>query len=149
MAFQPEIESDVTVAYVQMPEGTPTAVTAAAVEQIADAAYAAARAEDERRGAAAGGSVFAHVSTSVGRQPYRIRQAGGPAAFIDGVTYTAVGSKGPRCCSCCGVGTVIEIRGWCRQLAGSRMAQCGEDYGARDPAPPPPPPAPPPNGSSN
>jgi multidrug efflux pump subunit AcrB len=51
------------------------------VQQISDAAHAVAREEDERRGAAPGESVFAHVSISVGRQPYRIKQAGGPAAF--------------------------------------------------------------------
>ena len=81
MVFQPEIESDVTVAYVHMPEGTPTAATAAAVEQIARAAREVAEDEDARRDAWPGTSVFAHFSTSVGRQPYRIKQASGPAAF--------------------------------------------------------------------
>jgi multidrug efflux pump subunit AcrB len=85
MVFQPEIESDVTVAYVHMPEGTPTAVTAAAVEQIADAARAVAEEEDARQRAAGrlgdDESVFSHFSTSVGRQPYRIKQASGPSSF--------------------------------------------------------------------
>ena len=91
MVFQPEIENDVTVAYVHMPEGTPTEITAAAVEQIANAARAVADEEDARSAAdgslssAADGSpsesVFLHFSTSVGRQPYRIRQASGPSSF--------------------------------------------------------------------
>jgi multidrug efflux pump subunit AcrB len=81
MVFQPEIESDITVAYVQMPQGTPTAVTAAAVKQIADAARAVAEDADASRDVAREGSVFAHFSTSVGRQPYRIKQASGPSSF--------------------------------------------------------------------
>lgn len=81
MVFQPEIESDVAVAYVNMPLGTPTPITAAAVKQIADAARSVADEVDRDRDVARDGSVFAHFSTSVGRQPYRIKQASGPSSF--------------------------------------------------------------------
>ncbi len=87
MVFQPDIESDVTVAYVAMPQGAPTEATAAAVQQIAAAARAIADEADAERDPELG-SVFAHLSTSVGRQPYRIRQASGPSSFA------AAGARG-------------------------------------------------------
>jgi multidrug efflux pump subunit AcrB len=88
MVFQPKIESDVTVAYVHMPQGTPSPLTAAAVKQIADAARAVADEVDANRDLEEDGSVFAHFSTSVGRQPYRIKQASGPSSFA------AAGARG-------------------------------------------------------
>ncbi len=77
--FQPNVEGDVTVAYVSMPQGTSASVTAEAVDQLARAAEEVAREIDPD-----GPSVFAHVFTSVGQQPYRLRQASGPAAFVKG-----------------------------------------------------------------
>ena len=45
--FQPDVEGDVTVAYVNMPRGTPVETTAAAVKQLTEAAAGVAA---ERRG---------------------------------------------------------------------------------------------------
>jgi multidrug efflux pump subunit AcrB len=70
--FQPEVEGEVAVAYLTMPLGTPVAVTEAAVKQIAEAADQVRREVDAER---ASGSVFAHVFTAVGEQPYRRRQS--------------------------------------------------------------------------
>jgi multidrug efflux pump subunit AcrB len=79
--FQPDVEGDVMVAYVSMPPGTPAENTAEAVGQIEDA-VAKLRAElDAERDVERDGSVFSHVLASVGTQPYRIKQASGPAAF--------------------------------------------------------------------
>ncbi len=79
--FQPDVEGDVMVAYVTMPQGTPAGVTADAVAQI-EAAALEVRAEfDAERRLESEGSIFAHILTSVGQQPYRLKQASGPAAF--------------------------------------------------------------------
>ncbi len=75
--FQPDVESDVMVAYVSMPEGTPVEVTERAVARLARAA----RTVDEGASAAGEGDAFTHLTTSVGHQPYRQKQASGPAAF--------------------------------------------------------------------
>ncbi len=88
MVFQPEVESDVAVAYVHMPEGTPTELTASAVAQVANAARGIADEVDRERDIDIEGSIFAHFSTSVGRQPYRRKQASGPASFA------AAGARG-------------------------------------------------------
>jgi multidrug efflux pump subunit AcrB len=79
--FQPDVEGEVAVAYVEMPQGTPVEITAAAVTQLADAAAEVAAEIDAERDLATQGSIFAHVSTSVGRQPYKLRQASGPSSF--------------------------------------------------------------------
>ncbi len=75
--FQPDVESDVMVAYVTMPEGTPVDVTERAVARLA----LAARTVDEGATANGEGDAFMHLTTSVGHQPYRQKQASGPAAF--------------------------------------------------------------------
>jgi len=75
--FQPEVESDVMVAYVTMPQGTPVEVTERAVGRLARAA----RSVDEEAAANGEGDAFLHLTTSVGHQPYRQKQASGPAAF--------------------------------------------------------------------
>jgi multidrug efflux pump subunit AcrB len=77
--FQPNIDSDVMVAYVTMPQGTSVEVTSDAIDQLANAARAVGAEHAERDGA----SPFAHITTSVGHQPFRIRQASGPAGFED------------------------------------------------------------------
>ena len=79
--FQPEVEGDVMVAYVSMPTGTPSTATAVAVAELEAAAEALRRELDAGRDLAGEGSIFAHVLTSVGTQPYRIKQASGPAAM--------------------------------------------------------------------
>jgi len=79
--FQQEVEGDVMVAYVSMPTGTPVAITAAAVAEIESAAESLRRELDAERDVVGDGSIFAHVLASVGTQPYRLKQASGPAAF--------------------------------------------------------------------
>jgi len=76
--FQPDVEGDVTVAYVTMPQGTPAETTLAAVQHIEEAARAV-QAEIDAEGR--GHDVFAHVSASVGQQPYKTKQATTPAAM--------------------------------------------------------------------
>ena len=79
--FQPDVEGEVMVAYVTMPQGTPAEITGEAVAQIERAA-AQLRAElDRTRNLGDEGSIFSHVLTSVGQQPYRLKQASGPAAY--------------------------------------------------------------------
>jgi len=78
--FQPDVEGDVTVAYLTMPQGTPASRTAEAVEHIAAAARSLEAGPDGGE-ANADGALFAHVLTTVGQQPYKLKQATGPAAF--------------------------------------------------------------------
>ena len=83
--FQPDVEGDVTVAYVNMPLGTPPEATAEAVHEIEQAAarVAAEIAADGAAGEAPAGeaTVFKHVLTTVGQQPYKLKQATGPSAY--------------------------------------------------------------------
>ena len=79
--FQPDVEGDVTVAYVNMPLGTPTEVTSEAVHQIEQAANALRQELDAERDLDHEGSIFAHMLTSLGHQPYRLKQATGPSAY--------------------------------------------------------------------
>jgi multidrug efflux pump subunit AcrB len=81
--FQPSVENDVAVAYVNMPQGTPAAITRRAVAQIAAAAERVGADALERGEIDPGRSVFAHVSTSVGQQPYKLKQASGASSFAD------------------------------------------------------------------
>ncbi|MEM8962344.1 MAG: efflux RND transporter permease subunit, partial [Acidobacteriota bacterium] len=70
-AFYPSVEPDNLVVYVTMPLGTPARQTAATLEQIEENAFAL-----QRELAASGHeSVFRHVMTTVGEQPFRQRQA--------------------------------------------------------------------------
>lgn len=70
--FQPEVEGDVVVAYLTMPQGTPVEVTGEAVGQMTRGAEEVRREVDAERES---GSVIAHVFDAVGEQPYRRRQA--------------------------------------------------------------------------
>jgi multidrug efflux pump subunit AcrB len=79
--FQPSVENDVAVAYVTMPQGTPVEVTRAAVEQLARAAEQVADGARQAGEVHAERGVFAHVSVSVGQQPYRLKQASGASSF--------------------------------------------------------------------
>jgi multidrug efflux pump subunit AcrB len=72
--FQPEVEGEATVAYLTMPQGTPHALTGEGVRQLTDAA--------RRVEAELGGDLFAHLRTTVGQQPYKLKQAEGPASYI-------------------------------------------------------------------
>ena len=86
--FQPDVEGDVMVAYVSMPLGTPDSVTQSAVDQLAEAARSVqADLSSSPQGSPLGKSgedahsIFAHVLTTVGQQPYKLKQATGPSAF--------------------------------------------------------------------
>jgi len=82
--FQPEVEGEATVAYLTMPQGTPSTVTGLGVEQLAEAA--------RRVEADLGAPIFAHLQTTVGQQPYKFKQAEGPAAFA--AAWTKAGNLG-------------------------------------------------------
>jgi multidrug efflux pump subunit AcrB len=71
--FQPEVEGEATVAYLTMPQGTPSDVTELGVAKLAEAA--------RRVEADLGVPIFAHLQTTVGQQPYKLKQAEGPAGF--------------------------------------------------------------------
>ncbi|MBW2231634.1 MAG: efflux RND transporter permease subunit [Deltaproteobacteria bacterium] len=90
--FQPDVEGDVMVAYVTMPAGTPAESTALAVTQIERAAYEMRAELDAERNLESEGSIFAHALTSIGTQPYRLKQASGPAAFA--AAYRKAGNLG-------------------------------------------------------
>jgi multidrug efflux pump subunit AcrB len=79
--FQPDVEGDVMVAYLSMPAGTPAEVTANAIAQIERAAESVRAEIDDEQAGDVDTSVFSHILTSVGTQPYRLKQASGPAAF--------------------------------------------------------------------
>ncbi len=75
--FQPDVEGEVTVAYVTMPHGTPVQATARAVQRIEHAAAAVS----SEVASAGGAAVFAHVTTTVGQQPFKVKQANSPSAM--------------------------------------------------------------------
>ena len=81
--FQPAVENDVAVAYVAMPQGTPIETTRAAVEQLSRAAEQVATEAQQSGEVDARRSVFAHVSISVGQQPYKRKQASGASTFAE------------------------------------------------------------------
>ena len=76
--FQPEVEGDTMVAFLTLPAGTPADTTRGAVGRI-EGALDALRAELAREGQP---ERIRHVATSIGEQPYRIKQAQGPSAFL-------------------------------------------------------------------
>ena len=78
--FQPEVEGEVIVAYVSMPRGTHVEATTQAVEKLTRAANTV-EAQIASESQQSGYEVIAHVLASVGQQPYRKKQATGPAAF--------------------------------------------------------------------
>ena len=71
-AFFPPVEADNVAAMLTMPQGTPVETTAAAVRHLEETAM-----EIERELERENGSVFRHVLTSVGSQPYRTQQTQG------------------------------------------------------------------------
>jgi multidrug efflux pump subunit AcrB len=81
--FQPDVEGEVMVAYVTMPQGTPAEVTREAVDQIERSATAVRAALDAEHAVNGEASVFRHIMTSVGQQPYRVKQAQGPSAYAN------------------------------------------------------------------
>jgi multidrug efflux pump subunit AcrB len=81
--FQPDVEGEVMVSYVTMPQGTPADVTREAVAQLERSAISLRDSVDDEQGIAEGESVFQHMLTSVGQQPYRLKQAQGPSAYAN------------------------------------------------------------------
>ncbi len=71
--FMPAIEGDNVVAFVTLPQGTPAEVTAQAIEKL-EASAEAVRAELDAADIVKHGSLFHHILSSVGEQPYRKRQ---------------------------------------------------------------------------
>jgi multidrug efflux pump subunit AcrB len=88
--FLPDVEGDDIAVMLTMPQGTPPEVTTAAVRQIEQAAQAL-REELDRKGAAAGQSVFWHVLSSVGEQPYRSAQSQGAGNIRQNFTGSHLG----------------------------------------------------------
>ena len=72
--FFPAVEADNVVAILELPQGTPSEVTAAAVARIEQAAFGLGR---ELEGAEGAGQ-FQNVSASIGEQPFRAAQNRGP-----------------------------------------------------------------------
>jgi multidrug efflux pump subunit AcrB len=68
-SFFPQIESDYVSARLTMPLGTPSEVTAAAVDSIEAAAWTLRDQLDAEYGLVDGGSIMRHVMASVGEQP--------------------------------------------------------------------------------
>jgi len=75
--FQEPVDGDVIIADLTMEPGTPAHVTAAALRTIEDAAARVRREADAERDLEHG-SIFTHVLTSVGEQPFRDFQASMP-----------------------------------------------------------------------
>jgi multidrug efflux pump subunit AcrB len=75
--FQEPVDGDVIIADLTMEPGTPAHVTAAALRTIEEAAARVRREADAERDLAHG-SIFTHVLTSVGEQPFRDFQASMP-----------------------------------------------------------------------
>ena len=82
--FFPNVESDFVSAAVTMPLGTPVEATAEAMKKIEDSALAL---RDELNAATRDGhpKTIQHVFTSVGDQPFRVRQ--GPHAGVSAGAY--------------------------------------------------------------
>jgi multidrug efflux pump subunit AcrB len=75
--FQEPVDGDVIIADLTMEPGTPAHVTAAAIRAIEDAARRVQREADASRNLAHG-SVFTHMLSAVGEQPFRNFQAAMP-----------------------------------------------------------------------
>lgn len=80
--FFPKVEADNVVALLTMPQGTPIEKTAEVIKQIEQKAF-----ELEKQYNGQGEKdLFPHILTSIGEQPYRIRQTrnqgGGKSAFV-------------------------------------------------------------------
>lgn len=81
--FMPSIEGDNVVAFLTLPQGTPAEVTARAIEALERSAEEV-RAELDEAGVVEQGSVYHHVLSSVGEQPYRKRQERDSSGIIGG-----------------------------------------------------------------
>ncbi|MPY89895.1 MAG: AcrB/AcrD/AcrF family protein [Luteitalea sp.] len=81
-AFFPPVEADNVAAMLTMPQGTPVETTAAAVRHLEDAALEI-KEELEREN----GTVFHHLLSSVGSQPYRTQQNQGPGRGGAGASF--------------------------------------------------------------
>ena len=79
--FFPPVEGDNMAAILTMPLGTPASVTRKAVEQIESSALALRDRIDGDR-AAEGKSVFRHILSSVGQQPFNKTQQEGAGNFV-------------------------------------------------------------------
>jgi multidrug efflux pump subunit AcrB len=73
-SFLPPVEADNVVALLTMPQGTPAEVTSRAIRRLERSALELQEELDARK-VTDEGSIFRHVLTSVGDQPYRTRQS--------------------------------------------------------------------------
>jgi len=71
--FFPPVEAENVVAILEMPQGTPSEVTAAAVRRIEEAAFAIERELEADEGP----GLFQNVAASIGEQPFRAAQSRG------------------------------------------------------------------------
>lgn len=71
--FMPAIEGDNVVAFLTLPQGTPADVTADAVAKL-EASAEEVRRELDDTGAGSDGSIYHHILSSIGEQPYRKQQ---------------------------------------------------------------------------
>lgn len=71
--FMPAIEGDNVVAFLTLPQGTPAEVTAKAISQL-EASAEEVRAELDATHVSQEGSVYHHILSSIGEQPYRNQQ---------------------------------------------------------------------------
>ncbi len=113
--FFPHVESDNVVADLTLPQETPAAVTASAIHRIEQAAFEINRQIEQETGQ----TVFRHVLTSVGEQPFREqaqRFGGGTTnysqAYMGEVNIELIPSEEREI-------TSTEIVGRWRELAGS------------------------------
>ena len=81
-SFFPKVEADNVVALLTMPQGTPVEKTAAAIKKIEQAALDLER-EFEKEGEQ---GLLKHILTSVGEQPFKIRQNRSSATMKSGLT---------------------------------------------------------------
>lgn len=72
--FMPSIEGDNVTAFVTLPQGTPARETARAIAHLEQSAEEVRRELDASASPATESSVFHHMLSSVGEQPYRKRQ---------------------------------------------------------------------------
>lgn len=72
--FMPAIEGDNVVAFLTLPQGTPAEVTAKAIRQLEASAEEVRTELDSADSANEGSSVYHHMLSSIGEQPYRNQQ---------------------------------------------------------------------------
>lgn len=86
--FFPEVDADNVVALLTMPQGTPAEVTAQAVRRLEETAL---HLQAQLRKEQGGKNVIEHILTSIGDQPFRVRQTHGSGRVIANFSGSHVG----------------------------------------------------------